>query len=257
MAGLRTGSMLVTGANRGIGLELVKKILATPRPPAWVFGACRDTEGPRAQELKALASEHSNLVVLQLDVTNRSSIYDALKKVESKLEGSGLNVVVNNAGVVSRATLEDSTNADMKHVYDNNVIGPLLVSQAFHPLLKKAAQECPTAAMTCSKAALINISSSLGSIAQVPDLFETHKLIPYRISKAALNMLTRCQAEAYKKEGILCVSINPGWVKTDMGGMEAPLTKDTSVRGIMQVLSSLTEKDAGTMLDWDGTTLPW
>ncbi|XP_069460578.1 uncharacterized protein [Ambystoma mexicanum] len=200
MADLQVGSVLVTGSNRGIGLELVKKFLESPVPPDWVFATCRDPEGPKAQELKALASEHSNLMVLQLDVTNHSSILEAAKKVESKLDGSGLNLVINNAAMMHRTMLHDSTREDLMESYDNNVIGPLLV---------------------------------------------------------ALNMLTRCQAETYRKDGILSVAIHPGWVQTDMGSMAAPLTKDASVRGMLRVLASLSEKNTGTMMDWEGNTLPW
>ncbi|XP_069460574.1 uncharacterized protein [Ambystoma mexicanum] len=183
MADLQVGSVLVTGSNRGIGLELVKKFLESPVPPDWVFATCRDPEGPKAQELKALASEHSNLMVLQLDVTNHSSILEAAKKVESKLDGSGLNLVINNAAMMHRTMLHDSTREDLMESYDNNVIGPLLVSQVFLPLLKKAAQGNPAAALSCKKAAVINISAVLGSIELVPELLDFCPVIPYRLSK--------------------------------------------------------------------------
>ncbi|XP_069460583.1 uncharacterized protein [Ambystoma mexicanum] len=220
MGDLQVGSVLVTGSNRGIGLELVKKFLESPVAPHWVFATCRDPEGPKAQELKALASEHSNLVVLQLDVTDHSSILEAAKKVESKLDGSGLNLLINNAGMMHRTMLHDSTREDLMESYDNNLIGPLLVSQVFLPLLKKAAQASPAAALNCNKAAVINISAALGSIELVPVVLDMFPVIPYRLSKA-------------------------------------PLTKDASVRGILRVLASLTEKNTGTMMDWEGNTLPW
>ncbi|MEE6522462.1 hypothetical protein FKM82_021020, partial [Ascaphus truei] len=87
--------------------------------------------------------------------------------------------------------------------------------------------------------------------------FPLMPILPVCVLQAALNMLTRCQAEGYKKDGILCTALHPGWVKTDMGTDRAPLTPDESVCGIMKVLDSLSEKQNGILLSWDGTTLPW
>ncbi|XP_029464716.1 uncharacterized protein LOC115095329 [Rhinatrema bivittatum] len=254
MAGLRVHSVLVTGSNRGIGLELVKTFLGKSNPPKCVFASCRDPHGARAQELRDLASKHSNLVLLQLDVTDPASIAAAAKAVGNQLEGSGLNLVINNAGIMTYVTLETVDSQDMLHVFNTNVVGPMLVSQAFLPLLKKAAQENPQADLNCGKAALIHISSTLGSIERIP---EGKPVISYRVSKAALNMLMRCQAKQYKEDGILCAAIHPGWVKTDMGTQAATLTTEKSVSGILGVLESLSEKHNGILLDWQGATIPW
>ncbi|XP_030313901.1 uncharacterized protein LOC103532601 isoform X2 [Calypte anna] len=147
----------------------------------------------------------------------------------------------------------------MSEVYTTNTIGPLLLGQAFLPLLKKAAQGSPGSALSCSKAAIINISSSAGSIQELYLWGQPHAL-SYRCSKAALNMLTKCQSLAYREHGVLCVALHPGWVQTDMGGSgshKPPLTVDDSVRGMLKVLSSLSEKDTGTFLDWEGKVVPW
>ncbi|PKK18676.1 putative oxidoreductase C663.06c [Columba livia] len=259
MADLHVRSVLVTGANRGIGLGFVQQFLQMPKPPEWVFAACRDPKGQRAQELQNLASRHPNVVIIQLDVADPSSIKAAAARVEEQLEGSGLNLLINNAAIAKMTTLDGETLEDMIQVYTTNTAGPLLLGQAFLPLLKKAAQGSPGSALSCSKAAIINISSSAGSIAS-PLGWDKMQVVSYRCSKAALNMLTKCQSLGYREHGILCVALNPGWVQTEMGsssGDMAPVTVDTSVQGMLKVLSSLSEKDTSTFLNWKGNVLPW
>ncbi|XP_031977295.1 uncharacterized protein LOC116449673 isoform X2 [Corvus moneduloides] len=218
MAAART--VLLTGSNRGIGLELVKQLLSSPRPPAWIFATCRDPEGTRAQELRDLASKHPNLVLVKLDVANPSAIRDAAKVVEGKLNGMGLNLLINNAGIYTpTATLETANAEDMVSTYKTNAVGPMLMAQAFLPLLKKAAQDSKEKGLSCSKAAIINISTILGSIKKTPDSF-FKPVISYRCSKA-------------------------------------DLTVDTSVRGLLSVLTILSEKHSGTLLNWEGKAIPW
>ncbi|XP_058701992.1 uncharacterized protein LOC131582630 isoform X2 [Poecile atricapillus] len=218
MAVART--VLLTGSNRGIGLELVKQLLGSPRPPAWIFATCRDPEGPRAQELRDLASKHPNLVLVKLDVENPSAITDAAKVVEGKLDGMGLNLLINNAGIYTpTASLETVDAEDMVRTYKTNAVGPMLMAQAFLPLLKKAAQDSKEKGLSCSKAAIINISTILGSIKKTPDSF-FRPVISYRCSKA-------------------------------------DLTVDTSVRGLLSVLPILSEKHSGTLLNWEGKAIPW
>ncbi|KFO93365.1 C-factor, partial [Buceros rhinoceros silvestris] len=124
------------------------------------------------------------------------------------------------------------------------------------PLLKAAAQESTEKGLSCSKAAIINISTAMGSIEKTSESF-CKPAISYRCSKAALNMLTMCQALTYRQAGILCVALHPGWVKTDMGSQEADLTVDTSVRGLLAVLPILSEKHSGALLNWEGKAVPW
>ncbi|KAF1496422.1 hypothetical protein FQV18_0006980, partial [Eudyptula minor novaehollandiae] len=259
MAGLRVHSLLVTGANRGIGLGLVQQVLGMPNPPEWVFAACRDPKGERAQELKNLASRHPNLVIIPLEVTDPASIKAAAARVGEQLGGSGLNLLINNAGIAKLNLLDTETLEDMSQVYTTNTVGPLLLSQAFLPLLKKAAQGSPGSALSCSKAAIINMSSYGGSIAS-PSGWDLMQVVSYRCSKAALNMLTKCQSLGYREHGVLCAALHPGWVQTDMGrsaGHMPPMTVDASARGMLKVLSSLSEKDTGTFLDWEGNVVPW
>ncbi|XP_021263770.1 uncharacterized protein LOC110404124 [Numida meleagris] len=256
MAAVRARSVLLTGSNRGIGLELVKQLLGGPHPPACIFATCRDPEGPRGKELRDLASKHPNLVLVKLDVANPSAIVDAVKIVEGKLNGAGLNLLINNAGVFTPVSLETVDSEEMIQTYKTNAVGPLLMAQAFLPLLKKAAQDSKEKGLSCNKAAIINISTVMGSIEKTPESY-FKPVISYRCSKAALNMLTRCQALTYGEAGILCVALHPGWVKTDMGTQEADLTVDTSVQGLLSVLPILSEKHSGMLLNWEGKAIPW
>ncbi|XP_072202784.1 C-signal-like [Excalfactoria chinensis] len=259
MGELHVRSVLVTGANRGIGLGFVRHLLALPNPPEWLFATCRDPKGQRAQELQQLASKHPNLVIVPLEVTDPASIKAAAASVGERLKGSGLNLLINNAAALKANSLDTETLKDMSQVYTTNTIAPLLLGQAFLPLLKKAAQGNPGSGMSCSKAAIINISSTAGSIKDML-LWESEQCLSYRCSKAALNMLTRCQSRGYREHGILCMSFHPGWVQTDMGkkvGDMPPLTVDASVGGMLKVLSNLSEKDSGSFLDWEGNVVPW
>ncbi|KAM6430559.1 C-signal-like [Liasis olivaceus] len=247
-------SVLVTGSDRGIGLGLVKRFLMLPCPPKWIFATTLDLEGEETKAVKELASKHPNLVVLQLDVTNLESIEAARKEVQKCVGESGLTLLINNAGIWFFNNLETENAKDMMKVYSVNTIGPLQMSQAFLPLLKKAAQQSPRQGLSCSKAAIINTSSSAGSF-EVMLLWDKWKVIGYRCSKAALNMLTKCQSLEYPSNGILSVCIHPGWVRTSF--KDADLSVEESTQGIMTVLSMLSEEDNGTFVDWLGRQVPW
>ncbi|XP_063169280.1 uncharacterized protein LOC134504152 [Candoia aspera] len=259
MGDLNPRSVLVTGSNRGIGLELVKQLVGKSNPPEWIFATCRDPEGPRAKDLKNLAAQHQPRVqIIQLDVSDPSSIKAAAAMITECLNGAGLNLLVNNAGVVKESNLESETPEQMLEVYNTNVIGPTMMSQVFLPLLKKASQECTLKGMSCSKAAIVNMSSDCGSIANVL-AWDIGQIPSYRCSKAALNMLTRCQSLQYAEDKILCIALHPGWLQTDMGNaaIMAPTTVEDGVQEILKRLAQLSEKETGTFVNWDGKTLPW
>nr|XP_032648151.1 galactitol 2-dehydrogenase-like [Chelonoidis abingdonii] len=121
--------MLVTESTLGIGLGLVKHFLGKLKPLEWIFMACRDPEGAGAEEIKNLAAKHPNLVLVPLEATDPTSIQATAKKAEAHLGGSGLNLLINNAGVMPESTLESATAADMLAVYKINLVGPMLVIQ--------------------------------------------------------------------------------------------------------------------------------
>ncbi|OXB58476.1 hypothetical protein ASZ78_009041 [Callipepla squamata] len=192
-------------------------ILCVALHPGWVQTDMGNSVGDK--ELQKLASKHRNLVIVPLEVTDPASIKAAAASVGEHLKGSGLNLLINNAGIVRETTLDTETLKDMSDVYTTNTVAPLLLSQALLPLLKKAAQGSPGSGLSCSKAAIVNISSIGGSIKEVT-LWEAIQAVSYRCSKP-------------------------------------PVTVDASVGGMLKVLSSLSEKDTGTFLDWEGNIVPW
>ncbi|XP_033013199.1 C-factor-like [Lacerta agilis] len=257
MEKLYVQSVLVTGSDRGIGLGLVRQFLEKPNPPEWVFATSLDPEGPSGKELKKLALDHPNLVVLQLDIRDLKSIEAAVQRVEEHVKENGLTLLINNAAILIKFTcLGNETAKNMSDLYNTNTVGTLQVSQAFFPLLKVAAQRNPQEGLSCSKAAIINISSDFGSLEKMSGWILS-QVISYRCSKVAVNMLTRCQSLEYGPLGILCISMHPGWVKTSMGTCLMPTTVSESSSGILKVLSGVTEEDAGSFLDWKGNVLPW
>ncbi|XP_013925134.1 PREDICTED: C-factor-like [Thamnophis sirtalis] len=189
------------------------------------------------------------------DVTILESIQAVLKEVERCVGDGGLTLLINNAGRWFFENLEKENAKDMQTLYSINTIGPLQMSQAFLPLLKKAARNSPMQGLNTSKAAIINISSSLGSM-EVMLIWEKAQVVSYRCSKAALNMLTKCQSLEYSKSGILTVAIHPGLVNT-ANNRYPEITVEESTKGIVTVLSTLSEKDNGTFLDWLGHCVPW
>ncbi|XP_065277217.1 C-signal-like [Emys orbicularis] len=253
MAQQRCRSVLITGCSRGIGLGLARGLAAASPAPDWVIATCRYPE--KAQELQQLSKQYSNIKLLQLDVVCENSIKKVVQEVEEILGDKGLNCLINNAGINVVASLEEVTAETMLTIYETNTVAQLMVTKAFLPLLRKAAQL--STGMGCHRAAIINMSSVAASmqLVQANEMFL--KVYPYRIAKTALNMITRCLAADLKVDGILCISLHPGWIQTDMGGDMAPLQIQEAIPGILSVLANLSEKDNGSFLDGQGGTLPW
>ncbi|XP_034253205.1 C-factor-like [Thrips palmi] len=246
-------SVLITGSSRGLGLEFVKQLLAHPKAPSVLIAACRKPDN--ASELQSLAKAHSNLHVVQFDVNDFDS-YDAFtQKVASIVGEKGLNVLINNAGIMKgkKDSLSDFNAKDMMDTLTTNYIAPVLLIKAMRPLLKLAADSNKNLPIGWSRAAAINITSYLGSLAE--NTFGT--FLEYRESKAALNMAARSIAVELAPDNIFVLSMHPGWVQTDMGTSEAPLTKEDSISGMLKVFYSLKPEQHGTFVQWDGKVLPW
>ncbi|KAJ4434775.1 C-signal isoform X4 [Periplaneta americana] len=245
-------SVLITGCNRGIGLGLVKYLAEQPISPKYLFAACRNPE--KAQVLQEIAERNKNVHILKLDVTDFERYDEAVKYVESVAQEEGLNLLMNNAGISSKFTRINLVKVEqMTGGFLTNATAPLMLTKAFLPLLKKAAQNNSSNPFGASRAAVVNFSSVLGSIAENSQ----GGFYPYRASKAALNAITRSMSVDLKSDGILVVSIHPGWVKTDMGGSNAPMNVEESVSSIMKTVASLNEKHTGTFIQYDGKELPW
>ncbi|XP_023698008.1 C-signal-like isoform X1 [Paramormyrops kingsleyae] len=246
-------SVLVTGASRGLGLQLVKDLVKKSERPAVIIATARDPAA--AEELQRVVKEHSGIHVVTLDVTSQASIDAAVEEVSPLVGAEGLNCLINNAAVGGSINLKTVTAEEMLKTYESNTVAPLMVTKAFLPLLRAAATR--GSGMGIHRAAVINMSSILASIQLNSGALAEFKCYPYRASKAALNMVTRCLAVDLESEGILCVAVHPGWVRTDMGGPRGELSVEESVSSILSALAGLSEKDHGGYLDYAGKTLPW
>jgi NAD(P)-dependent dehydrogenase (short-subunit alcohol dehydrogenase family) len=222
-------TVVVTGANRGLGLEFARQLSAGG---AQVIGTARDPEG--ATELAALGVR-----VARLDVADGKSVA-ALAKA---LEDESIDILINNAGVSGRAGQEDGVDYDViARVLDVNLIGPMRVTHALLPAIERGRGK-----------RIVNISSRLGSI----ELNESGSYLGYRESKAGLNMFSRSTAQELRPKSIICIAMSPGWVRTDMGGPQATLSPEESIRGMLEVIAGLETKSSGKYFQWDGEELPW
>lgn len=245
-------SILITGCNRGLGLEFVKQFLKLSPPPEQIFATCRNLNAESSEELKQLASENPNVCLVQLDVTDFERIKQVAQEVSDKLQGKGLNILLNNAGIIFREpSLDDVTVEMMIDHYKVNTVAPLMLTQALLPLLKKAVTDPEDKSYI--KAAVLNMSSLVGSITN----YERGVRYPYRSSKTALNAVTKSLSVDLKPMGIIAVPLDPGWVRTDMGGEKATLSVGESVSGMIQVIKSLDESKTGMWFDYKGDIKPW
>ncbi|KAM4572498.1 C-signal-like [Odontesthes bonariensis] len=260
------GNILVTGTNRGIGLELVKQLAEKTAKEVHIYACCREPGGARAEALKELTSQYpGKIIVIKLDVADEDSISAAVQAVRQHIGTGGLNLLINNAAInkpAPPAPLMATAKKDMMEVYETNVVGPFILTKMILPLLQRAAERYSTDKengdeMSCRRSAIINMSTLISSIEKCPETFSGAQMYPYRTSKAALNMLTRCQSEDFKINNILVTAIHPGWVRTEMGGEQAPLSTQDSVGAVLNVISSLSNKDSGMLLDLQGNRIPW
>jgi len=225
-----TRSILITGANRGIGLELARQYSAS----GWhVIGTARAPG--EAQELGSL----DNTRVLQLDVTDQESV----TRFADELGETPIDVLINNAGILPMMNSVPRIDLDLfSHILAVNTVGPVRVTQAVLPNLRKGHLK-----------KIINVTSNLGSIAENT----SGQFYGYRESKAALNMFTRSLAAELRDEGFICVVLHPGWVQTDMGGPQAPVPVEESAAGLRKVIDTLALEESGTFRTWRGETMDW
>ncbi|XP_016150781.1 C-factor-like [Sinocyclocheilus grahami] len=217
MEAVKACNILITGPNQGMGLETVKQLLEDSCQKGDIF--LHNPDRSKSEALRELAKKHPSVVTLvQLDVVDQWSIKESAKKVGSLLGKNGLNLLVNNAAMLPhKKNMMTATVEDMQNTFNTNVIGPLFVIQEYLPYLRTAAKAKGRPGMSCNIAAVINISTDSASMSIVPVMKEPFPPFPYSINKARLNMLTIYTARDLKDE-ILCISIHPGWGRTDMGG---------------------------------------
>ncbi|KAH8368232.1 hypothetical protein KR084_008586 [Drosophila pseudotakahashii] len=245
-------SILITGCNRGLGLGLVKALVNLPQPPQHLFTTCRNRE--QAKELEDLAKKHLNIHILEIDLRNFEAYDKLIADIEGVTQDQGLNVLFNNAGIAPKsARITAVRSQELLDTLQTNTVVPIMLARACLPLLKKAAKANESLPMGVSRAAIINMSSILGSIQGNTD----GGMYAYRTSKSALNAATKSLSIDLYPQRIMCVSLHPGWVKTDMGGAGAPLDVPTSTGQIVETIGKLGEKQNGGFVNYDGTPLAW
>ena len=238
--------ILITGSNRGIGLELVRHYLL--QDDTLIFATCRNPS--HATDLQAVATQYPNRVhIVQLDVIDQASIDKSLATVSQLVDG--LDMLINNAGILPGGVDARDKNisafglleADaMLNVFRVNSISPIMVTQAYADLLRNGINT-----------RVINVSSDAGSITRRSQGCD----YSYPSSKAALNMMSRCLAGDLRADNIIVISIHPGFIQTDMGGVNAPLTLDEALPSLVQTIDGLTLDDSGQFFNWDGNQVAW
>lgn len=222
-------TVLITGATRGIGLELAKQLIARGDR---VIGTARSDKG--ADALKQAGAK-----VVELDVSNSGSVAG----LGGRLGGEAVDLLINNAGVSSTSKSVASLDAaEVQGVMFVNAIAPMLVVQSVLANLRSGKGKT-----------ICQITSQLGSIANN----DGGSSYAYRASKAALNQMNRSLAAELKGEGFMCLAVHPGWVRTDMGGPNATLSVEDSARHILGTLDRAAPADSGGFFNYDGTRLPW
>jgi NAD(P)-dependent dehydrogenase (short-subunit alcohol dehydrogenase family) len=227
-------NVVVTGANRGLGLEFCKQLRADGHT---VVGTSRG----RSQAL-----DGTGVHVEKLDVADTQSIARFADAVAERFER--VDLLINNAGVNSKTAPKGQKNVrlgdleaqGLLRMIQINAVGPLLLTQALMPVLGDGSR-------------VVSISSWLASIAGKT----SGGNYAYCASKTTLNMLMRTFAQDVAGKGITSVVMNPGWVQTDMGGARAPLTPTESVHGMLSVIDGLAPEQNGAFLQWDGTENAW
>ena len=227
-------SILITGANRGLGLEFVRQYAGA----GWrVFATARNPD--RARELADLAVGQPSISVHPLEVTDAASV----RSLARELAQEPLDTLICNAGVMGPAA-QDLGAIDfdgMLETLNINAVAPLRIAEAFVENVAKSQRKL-----------IVGITSGMGSIAD-----SSGGDYAYRASKAALNMSFHNLALDLRSRGIISVVINPGWVQTDMGGSNAPVAVGDSIAAMRRVFDKVTISDSGKFLDYKGGTWAW
>jgi NAD(P)-dependent dehydrogenase (short-subunit alcohol dehydrogenase family) len=247
MTGENRKIALVTGANKGIGLEIVRQLAR--RDVVVLLGARDEVKGEAAAA--QLRAEKLDVRLTHLDVTDRASISDAVARVENDF--GRLDILVNNAGVGFEfgANLESPwrVSPDMfQATYETNVFGVFAVTQAFLPLIRKS-----------PAGRIVNVSSTLGSLTNQSDPtspFYQANTPAYSSSKSALNALTVSLAKELAEAPIKVNAMCPGWVKTEMGGEQAPRTVEQGAREAVRLALAPNDAPTGTFTD-DNGVIAW
>lgn len=226
---------VVTAGNRGLGLEFVRQLLQ--RGDRVTTTARHPDDADDLQELVSDAGGRASII--ELDITDPGQVAE----LGERLDGKEVDVLINNAGRLSRGGSPDDF--DFDDILDDfrvNAVGTLRVTEACMPAIRAA-----------ENAKIVNITSKMGSIADNG----SGGSYAYRMSKAALNMATRSLARDLESEGIIATVLHPGWVQTRMGGSNALITPQKSIRNMLEIIDDLSEENSGQFYEWSGEAVPW
>jgi len=228
-------TVLVTGANRGIGLEFVRQYA---NDGARVI-ACARRPNDATELLELAGTANGRIAVHELDVASAASVTN----LAAELGLQPIDILINNAGVYggTHQQLGDIDYDTWMRTLSVNALGPVRVTEALRPNLTKGREK-----------KIVAITSAMGSTAQ-----HDGAALIYRSSKAALNNAMRGLAKALKADGMTVALIHPGWVKTHMGGKNATLTPEVSVTAMRRIISTLSPSDNGRYINYTGTEIPW
>ncbi|KAI1363696.1 NAD(P)-binding protein [Xylaria arbuscula] len=253
--------VLVSGGNRGIGLEIIKALLesntSSDGTPYRIYLGSRDLQTGK-DVAAGLSGTHGNTVsAIQLDITSPESVNAAVATV--KADSGRLDVLINNAGV-NYPNIEDEA-TKMRTLYDINVIGTSRVTDAFKPLLLTQPAEAK------KEKRLIHVTSSMGSTAsRFNPQFEFYQqpYTAYRCTKAALGMLTACHAYDLKDDGVKVHALDPGWAATEFGGGDPTVTRelgavDPKVSGhaCRGIIEGERDHESNVIVSINNQTYPW
>ena len=230
---MNTHQVLITGANRGIGLEFARQYAAD----GWsVLACCREPQ--TARELQALESAHSNVRIFALDVGNFAQI-DALAL---QLKDEAIDVLISNAGIYPHSTFGDTSYDDWAKAFKINAMASLKMAEAFVQHITRGQLK-----------KIATITSKMGSI----DDNTSGESYIYRSSKTALNMVMKSLSIDLKPYGISVITLHPGWVRTNMGGPNALISTQTSVAGLRKLIENLNLSNTGRFVAYDGQEVAW
>ncbi|KAJ4291856.1 hypothetical protein N0V90_009752 [Kalmusia sp. IMI 367209] len=232
----------LTGANRGIGLEFTRQLSSSPQNT--IIAAVRSRKSDLSA-LKSLDAKYNNVHIIECDVSSTDSIASLSFRVAEILSktGENLNYVFNVAGI--NASSSDTSlsidPASLQRHMDVNVLGPAKIVETLRPYLARGA-------------VVMNMTSGLASLTVARDV---PKCCTYSISKAAQNMLSLHQARDLKRNHSIVICMDPGWVKTRMGGKGAMVEPEVSIAGMLEVVGGLRKEDSGKFFRFDGGQIPW
>ena len=226
-------TVLVTGANRGLGYEFVKQYSENKFD---VFACCRNVN--EAKKLKELAEISENIKIYELDVGNIKTI----KNLSQQLQNEKIDVLINNAGIYRSSTVGNINYDEWIESFKVNTIAPYQIVENFLEQI-----------INSDLKKVVSITSKMGSI----DDNTSGGSYIYRSSKTALNSMMRSLTHDLKNQGVATLTLHPGWVRTDMGGPGGWINSIESVQGMIKQIDKLTIDDSGKYLDYAGKTINW